>query len=267
MNLRIARGWPVWVSLLFASLAVAAGAREPITRTWEVGGVKREALLWLPAQTPEGGAPVVFLFHGHGGTAAQIARSLPVPQLWPEALVVSMQGLPTRGQLTDPAGQKAGWQARPGTEGDRDLAFFDAVWATLQRDYRVDGRRVYATGHSNGGGFTYLLWATRRSVFAAFAPSSAVAPRDALPREPAPVLHLAGSADPLVKFAWQERLIGWLRRLDRCEGEGVREGALVTRYASVTGNPVVTYIHPGGHALPADAAATIVAFLRAQARP
>ena len=50
---------------------------------------------------------------------------------------------------------------------------------TLKKDYRVDEKRIYATGHSNGGGFTYLLWAARGDVFAAVAPCAAAAPRSA----------------------------------------------------------------------------------------
>ena len=44
--------------------------------------------------------------------------------------------------------------------------------ARLKTDYKVDDKRIYSTGHSNGGGFTYLLWAARGDVFAAFAPSA-----------------------------------------------------------------------------------------------
>lgn len=210
---------------------------------------------------------MVFLFHGHGGNAAQIARAMPIPQRWPEALVVCMQGLPTPGQLTDREGKLNGWQAGPGDQADRDLAFFDAVLATVRRDYAVDARRIYATGHSNGGGFTYLLWAMRRDMFAAFAPSSAVAGRFAGRLTPAPVLHLAGRNDELVRFAWQERMMTHLRALNACTGDGVREGGFVTRYASASGNPTATFIHDGGHQLPASATAAVVEFLRAQVRP
>ncbi|MEJ5995100.1 hypothetical protein WG904_11785 [Pedobacter sp. Du54] len=37
----------------------------------------------------------------------------------------------------------------------RDLQFFDAMRKTFKQDYKVDGKRIYATWHSNGGGFTY----------------------------------------------------------------------------------------------------------------
>ena len=53
-----------------------------------------------------------------------------------------------------------------GDQGDRDLKFFDEVLSTLKKEYKVDANRVYATGHSNGGAFTYLLWGERGDVFA-----------------------------------------------------------------------------------------------------
>ena len=91
------------------------------------------------------------------GAAANFAYH----ELWPEAIAVYMQGLNTPGALTDPEGKKPGWQKTVGDQNDRDLKFFDAVLATLKKDYKVDEKRIYATGHSNGGGFTYLLWAAR----------------------------------------------------------------------------------------------------------
>jgi len=56
----------------------------------------------------------------------------------------------------------------------------------------VDQNRVYATGYSNGGAFTYLLWAARGDRFAAFAPSAAVVGRPIARPKPKPVMHLAG---------------------------------------------------------------------------
>src|SRR5205085_853476 len=76
-------------------------------------------------------------------------------------------------RLTDPQGKLPGWQHEAGDHGDRDLKFLDVGLAFLKTDYAIDENRIYATGHSNGGGFPYLLWARRPDVFAAFAPSAA----------------------------------------------------------------------------------------------
>ena len=249
------------ILLVGFALGLSAVASEPERREWNVDGVTREALVYVPSPAASNAVPAVFVFHGHGGNMRHAARALPIHTLWPEALVVYMQGLPTPGRLADPEGKKAGWQNVPGVLGDRDLKFFDAVMATLRTTVRIDGKRVYATGHSNGGGFTYLLWAERPYVFAAFAPCAAATSQLAK-LTPKPVLHVAGEKDTLVKFEWQQRTIDVLRRTNRCAGEGRPWGPHASLYASRADAPVVALIHPGGHELPAEAASSIVRFFQ-----
>jgi polyhydroxybutyrate depolymerase len=230
-------------------------------RTWTVDGVVREALVAVPSSATTNESPVVFAFHGHGGTMRSAARSFGYHQIWPEAIVVYPQGLNTPGRLTDPEGKKPGWQSAAGDQHDRDLKLFDAMLASLKTQHQVDGKRVYATGHSNGGGFTYLLWATRGEALAAVAPSAAIATGTLAGLKPKPVLHLAGEQDQLVRFAWQERTITFLRRLNGC-GEGSPWAEAGTLYASPAGTPVATFIHPGGHEFPREAPPLIVRFFK-----
>ncbi len=252
---------------LGATALVELHAAESLTRReWMVGGVAREALMHVPPQAKTNATPVIFAFHGHGGTMNHAARTFGYHSLWPEALVVYPQGLRTPGILTDPEGKKSGWQSRIGDQGDRDLKFFDAVLADLEQEYRVDPKRLYATGHSNGGGFTYLLWAARGERFAACAPSGAAAARNLGWLAPKPVLHVAGEKDALVKFAWQQQTMNALRKLNEC-GEGKPWAKDCTFYESKIGAPVVTFIHPGGHQFPAAAPALIVRFFQEHARP
>jgi polyhydroxybutyrate depolymerase len=192
------------------------------------------------------------------------ARKFAMHQHWPEAIAVYLQGLNTPGVLTDPEGRRPGWQKTLGDQNDRDLRFFDAVLATLKQDYRVDERRVYVTGHSNGGAFTYLLWAARGDLLAAVAPCAAVARQKDL--KPKPVLHVAGENDTLVRFAWQQRTMEELRKLNGCQ-DGKPWGEHCTLYPSKTGTPVVTYIHPGGHELPDNVPPVIVKFFQERAQP
>ncbi|MCP5522580.1 MAG: hypothetical protein H7A46_13650 [Verrucomicrobiales bacterium] len=105
--------------------AFGAGSHR---RDWTVDGMSREALVVLPERPPsDKGAPLVFVFHGHGGSMQNAQRSFHLHTVWPEAIVVYPQGLKTPGQLTDPQGRRAGWQHAPGTQGDRDLKFFQQV--------------------------------------------------------------------------------------------------------------------------------------------
>ena len=235
-------------------------AAEPVAKEWRVDGVRREALVHLP---PGGGrgAPLIFVFHGHGGSARNAARQFALHVLWPEAAVVYPQGLNTPGRLTDPEGRKSGWQHGAGEQGDRDLRFFDAMLAWFQREHGVDPSRVYSTGHSNGGGFTYLLWSRRGDTLAAVAPSAAAATAARGRLTPKPVLHIAGRRDELVKFAWQEQTIEALRRLNGT-GEGREWAKDCTVYSSENGPPVVAMIHDGAHGFPREAPALIVRFFR-----
>lgn len=226
-----------------------------------VGGVPRTALVYAPASARTNRTPVVFVFHGHGGSAGNAARSFALDRNWPEAISVYMQGLKTPGQLIDPGGDRAGWQAAAGDEGDRDLKFFDAVLARLKQEYQVATNRIYATGHSNGGSFTYLLWEQRAEVFAAVAPSSAAA-RYARRLKPKPALIIGGTNDPLVKFTWQEATMEAIRKVNGCGAIGERWGKDCTIYPSKSGTPVVTFIYPGGHELNPRAPELIAGFFK-----
>ena len=247
-------------------LLLAAPPGSPAHRTWEVGGATREATIHGPARQAEGRVALVFDFHGHGGTAAQAARSHRLHEAWPEAVVVYMQGLKTPGRLTDPEGKRTGWQAAPGDQDDRDLKFFDAVLASMKEDYPVDPRRVFATGHSNGGAFVYLLWATRGDSLAACAPVAAAAGPYFLRAKPKPVFHAVGLADPLVRPAMQQRTLDRVKQLNGCDGPPERWAEGATLYPSKGGTPVVAYTHDGGHEYPREAPGLITRFFRDQAR-
>ena len=228
-------------------------------KTLTVGDARREYLLHMPdADQP---APLVFVFHGHGGTMQSIARRLPIHDHWPEAIVVYMQGLKAPGRY-DPAGFRTGWQKRAGELENRDLRFFDAVYESLLP--RLDTDRVFATGHSNGGRFAYLLWAFRGDRVAAVAPSSSTAAGLRSHLVPKPVLHLAGRHDTVVSFASQQATIELVLELNECGDTGLpwkSAGAIeATVYECATGYPVVTLIHDGGHRFPDSAPGLIAAY-------
>jgi polyhydroxybutyrate depolymerase len=257
---------PLLRILLLLALVSTATA-DLVRREWTVDGVTREALVSIPAGAGQGGAlPVVFAFHGHGGTMRQASRSFPIHELWPQAIVIYPQGLPTPSQLVDAEGKKPGWQGKAGAQGDRDLKFFDAMLASIRAEYHVDEQRIYATGHSNGGLFTYLLWAERGDTFAALAPSSALLARGYNKFQPKPVLHIGSPQDTLVKFAWQAKMIDYVLKLDGC---GPRRPDVdgYTSYPSSKGMEVATFLHSGGHRYPPEAPALIVKFFQAHAKP
>lgn len=263
----------ITVSLLACLPFAIATAQPPDSSVmdWTIDGVKRQAVVIPPAQRSDGGAPVMLVFHGHGGTMRLMQRK-GFQKHWPEAIVVCPQGLPTK-TPNDPEGKRPGWQHRQGEYNDRDLKFVDAILKTLRGKYKVDDKRIYATGHSNGGVFTYLLWTERGQELAAIAPSSG--PAVALLRgrkepKPLPILHLAGEKDEIVSFASQKRTMDAVRKILGCEAEGkawAKAGSLTgTLYASAGGTPFVSLIHPGTHRFPDEAPELIVRFFREHAK-
>ena len=126
----------------------------------------------------------------------------------------------------------------------------DAVaGAALQEKHSIDKDRVYSTGHSNGGGFTYLLWAKRSNVFAAVAPSAARS-RSVRSLTPKPAMHIAGEQDTLVRFAVQQRVMNAVRAINGCDAEGRDWAEGRKLYPSNKGAPFVAFIHPGSHKSP-----------------
>ena len=254
------------VGLVFAAARADASL---VTRDWDVDGAKREALIWIPPrEAGDAPAALVFAFHGHGGNMRHSARSFALHEAWPEAIIVYPQGLATPTPLVDTEGKRSGWQISPGAQDDRDVKFVDAMLESLRTEHAIDAKRIYAMGHSNGGAFTYLLWSRRPEVFAAYAPVAATPGRGGRPGKPAPAIHIAGRKDDLVKFAWQEETIRFVRRLNVCEeGAAWEADARCLLYPSAKAAPLVAWIHPGGHVYPGEASALIVKFFQTHARP
>ncbi len=255
------------VFLLLPVFAVFAKEQAAVTAL-SVEGERREAMIVPPAKRTEQPVPVIFVFHGHGGTSGSMER-YDFQKYWPEAVIVYPQGLPTvTGR--DPEGKQAGWQQRVATNNDRDIKFADAILRHLRERYRVDDARVFATGHSNGGVFTYLLGMVRSKVFAAIAPSAAVvsglwADNDA---KPIPVMHIAGRNDTVAPFGSQQKTLDAVRKRNACGTNGIpwaTDGDLTaTLYPSKEGAPVVSVVHPGTHKYPENAMELIVRFFKEQ---
>jgi len=255
------------LALLTASLPLTAGQTTPrlTLQTWTVKGVERSAIVVSPqATSPNSGAPLVLIFHGHGGTSMNSSRTFAIHNAWPEAVVIYPQGLPTPGLMSDPTGVRPGWQQAPGDQKDRDLEFVDAMLAWARSKYTIDSDRVYAGGHSNGGTMTYVLWVTKAGVFAAFAPSASVFRRELIGKaKPKPALIVAGEKDQLVPFAAQRASLSATLALDKAEQTSSPWSGGAVLHKSSIGADVVAYIHPGDHTMPADTGTMMAKFFKA----
>src|SRR5690349_17017563 len=101
---------------LATALVLLAAPKEEIS-TFQVGGESRQALIYSPT-IKSSNPPLVFGFHGHGGNMRNAARSFQMHEVWPEAVVVYMQGVPSSGNIVDKEGKKNGWQFQAGEYKD-----------------------------------------------------------------------------------------------------------------------------------------------------
>ena len=193
--------------------AHTVSAQRAEVKAWRLDGETRRAIVYPPsAKSASGRAPLVFSFHGHGDNMQNFQHT-DMHRAWPEAILVYFQGLPSRDGL-------AGWQVEQGQDDDRDLALVDAALTSLREEFKVDEARIYSTGFSNGANFTYLLWAERPGVFAAFAPVAARLRPSVQPAQPRPIFHIAGTEDAQIRYADQLDAIEAARRANGVTGKG-----------------------------------------------
>ncbi|TNC29734.1 alpha/beta hydrolase family esterase [Amycolatopsis alkalitolerans] len=216
MNLRMLA--PFAAALTLAALAPAAAADEgpedhPVPTTGcllappsvpgqttrlglESGGYQRNYLMHLPANyDPARRLPVVLAFHGRKGNGSDIEAFSGLDAL--DAIVVYPVGLP--GEADEPA-----WQGAPYQPPSDDVLFVSDLLDRLQSTVCADPQRIYATGKSNGGGFTALLACRLPNRIAAFATvAGAFYPETAQgcrPGRPVSIVDFHGTADPIVGY-------------------------------------------------------------------
>lgn len=162
--------------------------------------------------------PLVFVFHGSGGSGrGYLDQAGWADQAEREGfLVVAPDGLAARpglepNYLFNPrlwnSGQHDPLQRRSRVD---DVALFDALLDEVGRRWRIDPRRVYVTGHSNGAALAYRLAAERADRIAAIAPVAGVCwVADPRPARPVPTLFLAGTSDPILPFGGGLSVLPW----------------------------------------------------------
>lgn len=229
-----------------------------------VDGVDREFTLYVPETGSQEKLAVVFAFHGHGQELAEAINKYKLEKYWPEAIIVYPQGLRTSIQNMDPQGKASGWQTYIGDKKDRDLRLFDEILLYLNSKYLVNEKQIYVTGFSNGAAFTYIVATARRNVIAAIAPIAGTlgSNKDRKEFKAIPVFHVAGKQDEIVKFKSQKEMIEFIKKINKCNDDGIIVDKNVTEYESGIDMPLRTFIYNGGHKIPDDAIPYIVEFFK-----
>lgn len=162
--------------------------------------VKRRYIVYTPPayhSAPQQAFPVVFNFHGGGMTMAE------------QMLYTQMNRAADRHGfiVVYPQGIKQDWNVGFGMDylaGTDDVGFTQAMLDKLKQHYRIDARRVYATGLSRGGFFALRLAAELPQQFAAVASVGATMPEPVVAHHGKPekvgMLLIHGTADQVVLY-------------------------------------------------------------------
>ena len=243
---------------------------DPV-RTLEVDGNARSYLVHVPpkhdANKP---TPVVLSFHGAWMNGRLQAAFSGLNKKADEAGFVAVYPNGVGGTFN-------AWAApSPTGRPVDDVKFTRMVLDDLATVMKVDARRVYATGMSNGGMICHRLGAELSDRIAAIAPVAGTLCLDGIkPKRPVPVMHFHGAADTMVPFdgpnqrtprflsfkSVDETVKQWAK-LNGCPEQPettrlpdtAKDGTTVTRRAygpGKEGSEVILYvIEGGGHAWP-----------------
>ncbi len=163
-------------------------------------GVARNFIVYLPSgYNNSGKMPLIFAIHGGSGTPEgmiNIANFKPIADRDKVVLVY-------------PEGVQKNWNdgrpTVPNQLGINDVGFFNQMCDYIINNYSVDGKKIYATGISNGGFMSTRLGCELSNRIAAIAVNAAtieaktIAP-NCNPGRPVPALYIHGTTDPLVPF-------------------------------------------------------------------
>jgi polyhydroxybutyrate depolymerase len=227
-------------SLLLLASSLLLAAALPSTTISSVG----RRWTFYTAGSPAAGAtapvPLVVVLHGAGGSGGGfLDRSGWADKARDEGFVAvapSGQSLHPD-EPTDFLANPRVWNIGVGLWGDDRLKIDDQMFildllAEVQRTHNIDARRIYATGHSNGGIFCFKLAMAYPERWAAIAPVAASLPAlTGSLRRTVPTYAVFGSEDKIVPVQGGEIDTPWGHRSARPVPE------MLSRWAQALGYP------------------------------
>lgn len=185
---------------VFCLLVSPLAFNQQTNATIDVGGTTRDYIYYEPAiyQTAGEAVPVLFVFHGIGDNAANMAQAgFNFIADTANMIPVYMQGLPNfLSQNSWNNGTALGSTAD-------DLAFVAQVLDSIQAWYNIDPDRIYACGFSMGGIMSHHLYCANDEFDAIGSCGGPMAESDitgCARTNPSRVVHIHGTADGTVPY-------------------------------------------------------------------
>lgn len=192
------------LSMLLLSTLGFAGSASAAGTTWniKVGSTTRNAIVYVPTGLSK--PAIVIQCHGMNQDAAyQQAQAK-----W-EPIADTGKFL-----VVFPNGVNKAWDI----SGTTDVEFMKAIIDTMVKVHGADRDRVYLSGFSMGGMFTYHAMNKLSDRIAAFAPCSGYPMGGTTPAStrPVPILHIHGTTDDVVRYSGVEGVLSKWRTWNGC---------------------------------------------------
>lgn len=272
----------IFISLLALGVAACGGGGggidDPsiplrVNGSITVDGLVRTYTLNLPPTYAAGSAfPLIIALHGGGGSSEQFeSTSLLTPKAQAaQFAVVYPNGTKPPTGVSARTWNAGGCCAYAMDQNINDVNFIRQLIIELTARYKLNPKRIYATGHSNGAFMSYRLACELSDRIAAIAPSAGAMLLPACtPSRPVPVLHAHSRLDTNVPYlgglgtgpgspglVWpstQNTLDRWAT-LDSCPAAqtSAAPGYTFTKWSSCAGGSSIEFYlsDDGGHAWP-----------------
>jgi polyhydroxybutyrate depolymerase len=259
-------GLPSATAVAPAARSTGCGKQAMSTGDYEVvsGGLTRTYRLHVPEKYSSAKAyPLIVVYHGRGKTGAQTEAFSDLSKL--DAIVAYPNGVIG-------AEDKQAWQGAPySAEGVDDVKFTADLLDTLEGSLCVDTNAVYATGKSNGAGFTAILACDMADRIAAIAPVAGAfyqQGKRCAPSRPVPVLDIHGTGDTTIPYGGDGQrdlpsVQTWVRDWsvrDHCDADPrvsqLGDDVLKFTYKGCDADVVHVAVTDGGHTWPGSDASS-----------
>lgn len=223
-----------------------------------IKGIERSYHLFNPSGKVN--SPIIFLFHGNGGSADNIAglSHVKAPYI-PWFDIAANEGL----ILVIPDGtigpkNSQGWNDcrndAPRIPASDDVGFITTLLDTLKTSLRYDDRKVFMVGTSNGGHFVMRLAQEiphRMTAFASIVASGPASSKCTNFTIPVSALFMNGTADPLVPYlggkaengsviSTDSSIAYWIKR------NGTQTTPIISEFPQKSSTKVIAYRYPHG---------------------
>ena len=215
-----------------------------------LGWLRSGGILVVPPEAAAGSAvPVVFVFHGSGGTGAE-ARSMFNLEASADAGAIFV--------YPNAAAQQA-WDIRPVSADGRNV---DSLIRQLSQSYCIDPARIYMAGFSAGAVFTLYLGCNVPVTFRGLASVAGTDDRFDLRCCQSGIsgIFIHGTQDDTISLAEGQRAVGTTLVRDKCGSTAVTDDANCQRYSGPVPYAVDFCQWNGSHDVPPFAGGEITRF-------